>query len=104
MPDTIRVIASRTSPITARPAANLPMITASRWIGWETRRGRVRSERSPLIASNPKAIPRSGPSRPTSAANEGTCEPEAWWLNSWTNRPVAPLASWAFWPTNEAVE
>ena len=30
------------------PATNLPLITSSRWIGWATRRGRVRCERSPL--------------------------------------------------------
>ena len=35
--------ATSTSPMTARPAANLPLITSSRWIGWDRRRGSVPS-------------------------------------------------------------
>ena len=46
--------------MTARPATNLPLMTSSRWMGWDSSRGSVPSERSPLMASNAKASPSSG--------------------------------------------
>ena len=43
--------------MTASPAANLPLITSSRWIGCDRSRGSVPSARSPLTASNANAMP-----------------------------------------------
>ena len=54
--------------MTARPAANLPLITSSRWIGWERSRGSVPSWRSLLIASKAKMIPSSGATRATNVS------------------------------------
>ena len=54
------------------PATNLPLMISSRWIGWATSRGSVRWARSPLIASNPKAMPSSGPRMPRNSWNAGT--------------------------------
>ena len=56
----------------ASPATNFPLITSSRWIGWDSSRGRVPSERSALMALNPKAMPTSGPRKPTSCTNGGS--------------------------------
>ena len=52
--------ATSTRPMTARPAANLPLMTSSRWIGWDSSRGSVPSARSLLIASKANASPSSG--------------------------------------------
>ena len=46
--------------LTAIPAANLPLMTSSRWIGCERSLGRVPCARSPLTASNENARPSSG--------------------------------------------
>ncbi len=70
-PASIRMTAPRIIVMTARPATNLPLMTSSRWMGCETSRGRVPSDRSELMASKPKAMPRTGPSSATSPANEG---------------------------------
>ena len=61
--------------MTARPAANLPLITSSRWIGWERSRGRVPRARSPLTASNANAIPSSGPTIATKSDADGIWTP-----------------------------
>src|SRR5918992_5281096 len=91
MPATSIIIAVTAMAIIARPAANFPLITSSRWIGWERSRGSVPCARSPLIASNPNAIPSSGAMKPTRAMNEGTGSAPM------TNRPrksaAAALAS-----------
>src|SRR5256885_1505852 len=44
-----------TIPITARPAANLPLMTSSRWIGWDSSPGSVPWGRSPLAAARPES-------------------------------------------------
>ena len=87
----------RTTLITARPAANLPLITSSRWIGWDSSRGSVPCERSPLIESNMNARPSSGA---TSPMNDWTvrssCRIETSWapaMNSAMNRAGIPLTS-----------
>ena len=54
------------------PATNLPLMISSRWIGCDTSRGSVRWARSPLMASNPKAMPSSGPRIPMNSWNAGT--------------------------------
>ena len=90
--------------MTASRATNLPMITASRWIGWAMSRGRVRSDRSRLIASKPKTIPSSGPSRPITAAKDGICEFGILVREEQHEQPGAPLAAWALVLTNAAVE
>src|SRR5665647_1441972 len=41
-------------------------------MGWASRRGRVASERSPLIASKPKAMPSKGPRKVMNDVNGGT--------------------------------
>ena len=65
-------IATITSPMTDRPAANLPLITSSRWIGWESSRGSVPWARSPFTASNPNDSPSSGATRPKNPATLGS--------------------------------
>ena len=60
--------------MTARPAANLPLITSSRWIGWDRRRGSVPWARSPFTASKRErrrraAAPRS-PTKPLDAGGD----------------------------------
>ena len=72
MPATTSITALTDRPMSASPAANLPLITSSRWIGCERRRGRVPCARSPLMASKPKAMPSSGASSDTSPTNDGT--------------------------------
>ncbi len=54
--------------ITAIPAANLPLTTSSRWIGWASSRDSVPWLRSLLMPSKPKAMPTSG----TSSAAKAT--------------------------------
>ena len=54
---------------------NLPLMTSSRWMGCDTSRGSVPSDRSELMASNPNAMPSTGPSNTTSPANEGKVWP-----------------------------
>ena len=88
---------TRTSPMTASPAANLPLMTSSRWIGWDSSRGSVPSDRSPLMASNAKARPeqrrddRRGTRRPTA----GSRYPAGPSQNSARNIAGAPVAAWA---------
>ena len=62
----------RANAIAPSPATNLPLITSSRWIGWATRRGKVRCERSPLMASKPKAMPSNGPRMAMNSWKAGT--------------------------------
>ena len=64
--------AASISAITAIPAANLPLMTSSRWIGWASSRDSVPWLRSLLMPSNPNAMPTSGTS---SAANATVVTP-----------------------------
>ena len=70
-PDRSTMTEPRIMAMTARPATNLPLMTSSRWMGCDTSRGSVPSDRSLLMASKPKAMPSTGPRNATRAANEG---------------------------------
>ncbi len=61
--DTRITSAASITAMTAIPAANLPLMTSSRWIGCDSSRDSVPWLRSLLIPSNPNAIPTSGTSR-----------------------------------------
>ncbi len=90
MPATSSIVPLTATAIMASPAANLPLITSSRWIGCESSRGIVPWARSPLIASKPKAMPSSGARKPTSPTKDGTGS--APMVNRARNTAAAPLA------------
>src|SRR3972149_4893905 len=71
MPATMAVMGARRRAVVARAPANLPLMTSSRQIGCESRRGSVRSVRSLLMASKPKAMPSSGPRKATKSTSGG---------------------------------
>ena len=60
-------IAVSISAMIAMPAANLPLMTSSRWMGCERSRDSVPWARSELTASNPKAMPTRGTNIATNA-------------------------------------